>query len=91
MSDDIRLKTELSMPYISESNDDLLTMTVHPNNQQCQMNSEIITIGEQSPVGDFNQSISNEKNFTKDTILTSSQYVTAQSAVPSVGESNIIY
>lgn len=91
MDDKIELKTELSMPSVTESNDDLLTVTLRPNDLQCQKNSELMMNGEQSPVGDFNKSISSENHFIKDTILTSSQYITAQTAVPSIGESNILY
>lgn len=91
MDDKIKPKTEQSMPSKTESNDDLLTVILHPNSQQCQKNSELVMNGEESPVGDFNKSISSEKHFIKDTILTSSQYITAQSAVSSIGESNIIY
>lgn len=91
MDDKIKPKTERSLPSKTESTDDLVTITLHTNDEQCQMNTELVMNGEQSSVSEFNKSISNEKHLIKDTILTSSQYITAQSTVSSLGESNIIY
>lgn len=92
INEKIEPKTEQSLPSKTEPTDDEPTMPLHDDEIQCQSNYEPVSNGEQSSVNECNKTNdSNKKHSIKDTILTSSQYLTTQSAVSSIGESNIIY
>lgn len=87
MDDKIELKTEQSLPTKTEPTDE--DMALPPTNDQavCLTNNEQILNCEQSSVSEFNNiDHSNIQQTAKDKIVTSSQYLTAQTSITDINE-----
>lgn len=89
MDDKIEPKTEHSFPAKTEPKDDELTLPLTSTETLCPIDNTIVLNGEQSSISEFsNTNNFNVQQHTKDKIVTSSQYISAQSTISDISESN---
>ncbi|XP_060836093.1 uncharacterized protein LOC132918692 [Rhopalosiphum padi] len=87
MDDKIELKTELSLPAKTEPTDDDMALPLTSDETVCLTSNEIVLNCEQSSVSEFNSiNHSNIQQSAKDKIVTSSQYLTAQTSITDISE-----
>lgn len=95
MDDKIELKTEHSLPAKTEPTDDEMPLSLASDETLCLTNNGIVLNCEQlsvNSVGEFNNiNHSNIQQPAKDKIVTSSQYLTAQTACTDISESNYYF
>jgi hypothetical protein len=92
MDDKIELKTELSLPAKTEPTDDDMALPLTSDETVCLTSNEIVLNCEQSSVSEFNSiNHSNIQQSAKDKIVTSSQYLTAQTSITDISESNYLF
>lgn len=94
MDDKIELKTEASLPAKTEPTDDEMSLpltsdeTLCPTNNRMTLNCEQLSV---NSVGEFNNiNHSNMQQPAKENIVTSSQYLSAQTAGTDISEGNFI-
>ncbi|CAH1721580.1 unnamed protein product [Aphis gossypii] len=87
MDDKIELKTEHSLPTKTEPTDEDMALPLTNNEAVCLTNNEQILNCEQSSVSEFNSiDHSNIQQTAKDKIVTSSQYLAAQTSITDMSE-----
>ncbi|KAE9535668.1 hypothetical protein AGLY_007569 [Aphis glycines] len=87
MDDKIELKTEHSLPTKTEPTDEDMALPLTNNEAVCLTNNEQILNCDQSSVSEFNNiDHSNIQQTAKDKIVTSSQYLAAQTSITDISE-----
>lgn len=94
MDDKIELKTEHSLPAKTERTDDEMALSLASDETLCLTNNRLALNCEQLSVNSVSEFINIDRSDiqqpAKDKIVTSSQYLTAQTAGPDISESNYL-